>query len=249
MYRFIKRHTEFVYDKDIPQSGWLWEICDNAVYIAKAMVKVFKDVPINPHDLVEFYSCNSFNQSCMEDNCSACSVPIKLNMEDGGASSFSVFRWTKVEKKSRKISIHMNLTKLVNEFNTQVGTLKKHIFVKRCQNNYYNSLKNNLKCGQLLINVDYSKKYVNQEQQEIQSAYFGHECFSIFTACCYFGGTNGELVSLQNSCPYVYNEDNQWSFRSSPRNVHRWNTSFHLERRLCYTIQVTFCLPFNCTNG
>ena len=56
------------------------------------MVNVYKDVPINPHDLVEFYSCDSCNQSCMEENCSACSVLTKLDMEDGDASRFSVFK-------------------------------------------------------------------------------------------------------------------------------------------------------------
>ena len=35
----------------------------------------------------------------------------------------------------------------------------------------------------------------NLELQEIQSAYFGHECFSIFTACCYHCPTNKELVN------------------------------------------------------
>ena len=160
MYEFIKEHRAFVHKKGISQA-------------------------INPHDLLEFYLCNSSNQSCLEDNCSACSVLIKLDMEDGDASSFSVFQWTKVQKNSRKISVHLNLTELVNKFNTQVSTLKKNIFVKRYQNNYYSSLKNNLKGRQLLINFDYSENYVNQEQLDIQSADFGHECFSIFTACCY----------------------------------------------------------------
>ena len=158
MYEFTKGHPEFVYNKDIHQSGCLCEICENAVYIAKAVVNVYKDVLINQHDLVEFYSCDSSNQSCMEDNCS---VPMKLDMEHGDASSFSVFQWTKVEKKLQKMSVHLNLTELVDEFNMQVSTLKKHIFVKRCHN-YYNSLKNNLKCGRPLINVDYSENYVKK---------------------------------------------------------------------------------------
>lgn len=46
-----------------------------------------------------------------------------------------------------------------------------------------------------MINVDYSENYANQEQQEIQSAYFGHECFSIFTACYYLRAANGEFVN------------------------------------------------------
>ena len=56
-------------------------------------------------------------------------------------------------------------------------------------------MKNNLKYEQLLINVGCSENYVYQEQQEIQSACFGHECFSIFAACCYLRATNGELVN------------------------------------------------------
>ena len=45
----------------------------------------------------------------------------------------------------------------------------------------------------VIVHVDYSENYSNKEQQEIQSAYFGHETFSIFTACCYFRGHEGKL--------------------------------------------------------
>ena len=34
--------------------------------------------------------------------------------------------------------------------------------------------------------VDYSKNYNSQDQNEIQSAYFGQESFSLFTACPYY---------------------------------------------------------------
>ena len=77
--------------RTFPQSGGLCEICENAVYIAKAMVIVYKGVPTNRPDLVKFYTCNSSSESCMEDNCSTCSLPIKLDMEDEDASNFSVF--------------------------------------------------------------------------------------------------------------------------------------------------------------
>lgn len=106
------------------------------------MVSVDKIVSLNPHDLVEFYSCDSSNQSCMEGSYSACSVAINLDIIERNLSTFSVFQWKNVEKKSRKISVHLNYTELINEFNTHISTLKKHIFVKRCQINYYNSLGN-----------------------------------------------------------------------------------------------------------
>ena len=45
------------------------------------------------------------------------------------------------------------------------------------------------------MSIDYNDNYVNKQQQEIQSAYFGYEFFSIFTACCYFRLANGYLVN------------------------------------------------------
>ena len=36
------------------------------------------------------------------------------------------------------------------------------------------------------MHVDYSESYENAQQDEIQSAYFGHTCFIILTACCYY---------------------------------------------------------------
>ena len=43
-----------------------------------------------------------------------------------------------------------------------------------------------METGECLIQVDYSEGYHNKDQDEIQSAYFGNETFSIFTACGYF---------------------------------------------------------------
>ena len=45
------------------------------------------------------------------------------------------------------------------------------------------------------MSIHYNDNYVNKQQQEIQSAYFGYEFFSIFTACCYFRLANGCLIN------------------------------------------------------
>ena len=73
--------------------------------------------------------------------------------------------------------------------------MKAHIFVKRTQNTHYNRLKESLKTIEFIIHVDYSKNYKDKEQNEIQSAYFGHNSFSIFTACCYTRGIDGTLLN------------------------------------------------------
>ena len=45
------------------------------------------------------------------------------------------------------------------------------------------------------MQVDYSESYKEADQIEIQSAYFGHSCFSILTACCYYRTEEGELMT------------------------------------------------------
>ena len=60
---------------------------------------------------------------------------------------------------------------------------KKHIHTKRHQVNAYNEHKNGLQNGKILLHVDFSESYKNNEQDEISSAYFGHTTFSILTEC------------------------------------------------------------------
>ena len=57
--------------------------------------------------------------------------------------------------------------------------LKSRIFNKRQQYSPYANIRENLMERELLINLDFSKN-------EIQSAYFGNNSFSLFTACAFY---------------------------------------------------------------
>ena len=95
------------------------------------------------------------------------------------------YEWAKVYGKVKKVVKSVDVEEAIESFNEQVKVLKAHIFVKRTQNTHYNRLKENLKTNEFIIHVDYSENYKDKEQDEIQSAYFGYNSFSIFTACCY----------------------------------------------------------------
>ena len=43
-------------------------------------------------------------------------------------------------------------------------------------------LKSNLKIDEVILSVDFSTNYDNKQRHEIQNAYFGRECFTLFTA-------------------------------------------------------------------
>lgn len=59
-------------------------------------------------------------------------------------------------------------------FDEEIKTLTRQIYVKRAQHSYYNSLKENIDSGEMILHVDYSENYANKQQGERQSAYFGH---------------------------------------------------------------------------
>ena len=71
-------------------------------------------------------------------------------------------------------------------WNSKVQRLKEHIFTKRQQQSKISYLKANIKVNEVLIHLDYSENYKSQDQNEIQSAYFGQASFSLFTACHYY---------------------------------------------------------------
>ena len=104
-----------------------------------------------------------------------------------------VCQWQKVYNKVQKTIPNVAPNELVELFNFQIQTLKKHISVKCEQNKFCNHLKEHLEEVAVLIHVDYGENNPNKEQQETQSAYFGHETFSIFLAYWYFRENDGKL--------------------------------------------------------
>ena len=96
--------------------------------------------------------------------------------------------------KLQKVLFKKSIDESIRLLNSTVKTLKHHILVKHVQFNFYNDVKNNLTKNEVLIHVDYSESYENKPQREIQSAYFGHTTFSIFTACYYLRNAENKVI-------------------------------------------------------
>ena len=57
---------------------------------------------------------------------------------------------------------------------------------KRIQHTAFNNAKANLQeKKEIIIQVGYRENDTNEDQGQVQSAYFGQKSFSIFTTCCY----------------------------------------------------------------
>jgi len=200
LYDFIKQNKEYVFNKNIPHATCLCEICENAVFFMKGinnqLKKYFPNLPTNPHDSVERFSCDSASEDCMNSKCLECQSSQGSDIiGDFCSSGISFDEWKKVDNRIQKVSVSISSSEeIMSLFNDHVKVLKKHIHVKRIQNAKFNSLKKDLQGNEVIIQVDYSENYTNKDQGQIQSAYFGQQGFSIFTACCYLN-VDGVVVN------------------------------------------------------
>ena len=225
LYDFIKANKQFVFNNKIPHTSCLCETCENVVLLAKWLNKTLKEcqLPDNPHDLVERYSCSSDSKLCMFDQCEKCSsgklceAPSSIatnscsesgSESDDDESLVSFYRWETPEKHVKKLQINEPYDEAIARFKESIVALKSHIYSKRSQNKYYNNIKDSLDYGELLVHIDFAESYQNTQQDEIQSAYFGNPTFSIFTACCYTKSLDND-ESLKKDSMVVISESRE----------------------------------------
>ena len=124
-------------------------------------------IQTNTLSLVETCSCDSSSKPCMHSTCDEhCDTGLKVEDFKDDFTEIQVYKWKKVDKKVQKVVSVLLPDDLITLFDEEVRVLEKHIFKKRQQHAAYNHLKENLKPGEVLLNVDYSENYVNKIQQD-----------------------------------------------------------------------------------
>ena len=123
----------------------------------------------------------------MVGECELClTSSLSLSNFDEEKKPMLFFNWQRVYKNIAKINGSLPFDQAIEKWNSTILTFDKHIYQKRKQVVSYNQQKLDLKPGEALIHVDHSESYSNSEQDEVQSAYFGEQNFSIFTSCSYY---------------------------------------------------------------
>ena len=188
--QIIEANKHYIYNKNIPHATCLCEICKNAIFLTQSLNKnppKELNLPSNPHDIVEKFLCDSNNQVFMNWECDNGKLPEKIAERRAFETDDIKFdKWRQVDVMVQKVSVSIDVQEVSACFNAHVCTLKRHIHVKCIQHTVFNNVKTNLReKKEILIQVDCSENCTNKDQGQVQSAYFGQELFSIFTACCY----------------------------------------------------------------
>ena len=150
------------------------------------------------HDLIETGTCNSSSKNCMLGNYPEY-LKLGLSLSDFKADVdlISFLQWQRVEKKIVKVNQTIPFGQVIPIWVQPISNLKRHMYRKREQVASYDKQKDELKAGEALIHVDYSESCNNTQQDEIQSAYFGQQNFSIFTSYSYYReAEQGDLAKI-----------------------------------------------------
>ena len=104
-----------------------------------------------------------------------------------GVSEVKYTRWVHREQhyqKNEVVDSGDDVITVLKEILTK--SFKMHVYNISRQYSELKHLKANLKEDEIILSVDFLKNYDNKQHHEIQSAYFGYEAFTLYTAACYY---------------------------------------------------------------
>ena len=96
------------------------------------------------------------------------------------SDNVTFYRWQIIEKKISKSKVDVTFKDAAEMFKNDIKILKEHIYIKRSQVNAYHEINVSLSENDLMLYVHFAESYKNEQQDTIQSAYFGNQCFRIF---------------------------------------------------------------------
>ena len=77
------------------------------------------NLPSNPHDIVEKFSCNSDSPDCMNFKCKECGLLEKLEALKR-TISLNINEWKQMNCRAQKVSVSINVKDVSSRFNTYV---------------------------------------------------------------------------------------------------------------------------------
>lgn len=217
VYRFIRENKDYVGHSKIPHVTCQCPDCENMQLLIHGVNQALSagdgaKLSENCHDLLEQVACSPITKLCSEYHCPDCPFPEEICEMLNDVEAVHYMMWRKDGKYYEKKPTSSTGPEAATKLREQLVQLKHHYYIKRVQSQEYLHQIDNLAEDEILIHTDYSENYKNRQADEIKAAYFGHQQFSIYTACVYYRGKdkvevkNFGLVTQENdhSCDATF---------------------------------------------
>ena len=206
LWRLIKPIKYLRYRNEIPENTCTCETCENLELLLLGVKNIYQEeVPTDTMEYLEKIICSGRTRECVEGKCGECchgspffdDVLQKLQ----AAEEVAFYKWgNSREKKYPEKKMHVVTgIEAAEELKKQTSEFKRHNYSRMRQHSELTHLKATLVgTKSAIIQVDFSENYTNTQQNEIQSAYFGHDNFSLYTVCVWF--PDGNQVKSKTFC-------------------------------------------------
>lgn len=176
----------------------------NFAFLLDGWSKIVKSFSGGHQHFLKSVCCNIENKNCMSNRCGKCVTDLKsellplayLNQMD---EEIQWKHWRKVNDRITLTNTVGPFSDLINELEVQLPKFKEHFFVKRVQQNHFDTTKNNLKENELVLQLDFAENYRILFQNEIQSAHFNYKQVSIFTCVAWTVNKTQSFAIISNS--------------------------------------------------
>lgn len=93
------------------------------------------------------------------------------------------FQWEKTESGTvQKVVSHGTVTTAIEKMRSMLQDFILHLYIKDKQSTFFNTIRNNIKEHEVVMQVDFSENYTIRHQDEVQSAHWGSDQVAIYTS-------------------------------------------------------------------
>ena len=107
-------------------------------------------------------------------------------------------KWVAGDKYPTKSLIVETGQEAADELQYQLDAFKLHQFNFVRQHSELNYLKHNLDSDTVIIQVDFAENYNNIQKNATQSSYFGHQSFTLYTACAWYKADGSDKLECSS---------------------------------------------------
>ncbi|CAF1529237.1 unnamed protein product [Adineta ricciae] len=180
------RPSNVLYKSSIPHNVCVCIYHENISLLLQALSKYIHGLErIDLHSFINLIVCDPANELCMFGNCTHCINKFKIEINDKIINPTLKIKWMlwSISEQGRyeKIDYEGSVLECVTTLQEKIDHFLFHVFVKRQQSSYFETLKANVTDKKCLIQLDYAENFAVIDQNEIQSAHWSRQQISLFT--------------------------------------------------------------------
>lgn len=185
------RPQHVLLSRDIPENVCLCKIHENAISLINSISNKLPVVGKYNKSWIANHIILTGHENCNTEACAECLECTRLSSlvdtEENQPEEITYDKWMTVDSKLSKFKVSVTFEIAFAELISILPQFIHHVHTKRIQSMAYEEDKKHSSSSSIVIQTDFAENFNCINQDEIQSAYWGHRQVSLFTCCIWTG--------------------------------------------------------------